>query len=244
VLLTGADTGELACRLRGEGAEPIEIPTIEIRAAGEAEMDEAIRRFGLYDWVVLTSANGVRALLGRFAEMNQTVPVGPRWAAVGPKTNAALEARGIEVAFVPPEETGSAIPSGMGDLEGRSVLLPRARRATPDLPDLLREQGARVHEVTAYETVEGPAESRPRLLRELARGVEAIVFTSGSTVRGLVSLLGEKTGELDLVSIVCIGPVTGRAAEEAGLRPTAIAEQRSPEGVVTALLSCKEYIDA
>lgn len=243
VLLTGADTGELAEHLRDAGAEPIEIPTIAIRPASVEEVDQAIDRLESYDWVVLTSANGVRALFGRLAEKDRSVPPGPRWAAVGPKTKAALEAEGVEVEFVPPAGTGSAIPAGLGDLEGRNVLLPRARMATRDLPDVLRRLGAHVDEVTAYETVEGPEESRPRLLRELSRGFEAIVFMSGSTVRGLVSLIADEVAALD-AAIVCIGPVTARVAEAAGVRPTAVAEHRTPSGVLTALLSCKEHVDA
>src|SRR5713101_3958693 len=104
-----------------------------------------------FEWVVVTSAAGVDSL--------PAVPAGPRWAAVGQATAAALRARGVEADLVPPESGGAALASALPDPAGTRVLLVRASAADPDLPDGLRRRGASVTEITAYETIEGPGES-------------------------------------------------------------------------------------
>lgn len=234
VLVAASDGEAIARRLEEAGAIPVGVPTIAIRPVVSPALDAALREAGRYDWIVVTSANGVAAVFDRFRAAGSEVPAGPRWAAVGPKTAAALDARGVTPDVVPDAGIGAAIPADIGEIAGRRVLLARAAGAGEDLPEILRRRGADVDDLVAYETVEGPAESRGALEAALEEGLDAAIFTSGSTARGFVRLAGG-TRALDGVVVVVIGPSTAAAAREAGIEPDAVASERSPEGLVAAL---------
>lgn len=201
ILLTrpaGADD-PLAVALESRGHRVIAVPTVVTRriAVDWPALDT-------FDWVVLTSAAGVAAL--------PATPRGPRWAAVGPATANALRARGVEVDAVPGEANGAELAAALPDAGGARVLLVRASLADHDLPDALRARGAAVEELTAYETVEGPEESREPLRRAMSdAGVTAVVFASGSAARGYVKLGGSLR-----VPAVTIGPRTSQVAREQG----------------------------
>ena len=237
VLVTGPEAERLAAPLAARGAIPVAVPTIAIRAVtGTGPLDAAARGAGEFDWVVLTSARGARALFERRrAQGLSAVPAGPRWAAVGPATAAALEAEGVTVECVPPAGTGAAIAASLGDVAGARVLLPRARIASRDLPAALTARGARVEEVVAYDTEIGPESSRAPLARALAEGIEAAVFTSGSTVQGFARLATDPRAALADVVTVCIGPATARALRSLGVAPTRVAARRTPEALAEAV---------
>lgn len=232
VLVTSPSGEETARLLEAAGATPVSVPTIETRAVESPVLDAALADPAAYDWIVVTSANGAAAVLDRLDVTGAAG--GPRWAAVGPKTAAALEAGGIAVDHVPEAGFGAAIPDGMGDLSGRRVLLARAAGAGEDLPAILRERGADVDDLVAYETVEGPESSRAAIEAALDSGLDAAIFTSGSTARGCVRLAGGPRA-LAGVAVVAIGPSTAAAVAEAGLRADAVAERPTPEGLVAAL---------
>lgn len=163
-----------------------------------------------YDWVVVTSAAAVALL--------PDVVRGPRWAAVGKSTAQALHVRGIEADFVPEEVNGAAVAAALPDPGGRRVLFVRASMASPDLPHGLRARGALVDEVVAYETVEGPASSSRPLREALSQpDVVAVLFASGSAVRGFIQLGGGTN-----LPAITIGPRTSAVARGAGF--TVIAE--------------------
>jgi uroporphyrinogen-III synthase len=156
--------------------------------------------------------------------------IASRVAAIGDGTAEALRGHGQEPDLVPAtfttEALGRAFPRGKG-----RVLLPRADIATPDLEEALREKGWTPVRVTAYRTTVPrslPAEAR-RALED--RRVDAIVFTSASTVDGFVELAGVVNGP----KVVCIGPVTARAARDAGFRVDAVAHPHTVEGLVSAV---------
>lgn len=234
VLVTSPSGEETCRRLEKAGAIPIAVPTIAIRPIEDPGFDVALERLAAYDWIVVTSANGVAAVFDRLRALERAVPDGPRWAAVGPKTAAALEAEGVAPAAVPESGVGAAIPDGMGELGGRRVLLARAATAGEELPAILRARGAEVDDVAGYETVEGPPESRGPLRAALEEGLDAAIFTSGSTARGFVRLAGDAR-ILEGAVVVVIGPSTEAAAREAGFEPVAVADERSPEALVAAL---------
>ena len=197
--------GELECR----GYRVIAVPTVVTRP-----LDVEWPALDRFDWIVLTSAAGVEAL--------PSTPHGPRWAAVGQSTAKALRARGVEVGVLPGEANGASLAEALPDPAGTRVLLVRASLADPDLPSGLRKRGAHVEEVTAYETVEGPEESRVELGRALSQpGLGAVVFASGSAVRGFVRLGG--ANELPAITI---GPRTSAVARQAGF--TVVAESAAP----------------
>ena len=201
ILVTRPAGGDdpLVVELQSRGHRVVAVPTVATRSVAVDWPD--ITRF---DWVVLTSAAGVAAL--------PETPSGPRWAAVGEATAAALRARGVGVDLVPAEASGTALAAALPDPAGARALLVRASLADGDLPDALRARGAFVTEVTAYETVEGPEESREPLHRAMSEaGVSVVVFASGSAVRGYVKLGGPVR-----VPAVTIGPRTSKVAREKG----------------------------
>jgi uroporphyrinogen-III synthase len=184
-----------------------------------------------FDWVVVTSATGVHALLDR-AEL----PGAVRWAAVGPRTAGALRERGIAAAAVPDQNRGvhiAAAIAAQADLGGLRILLARADAAAGDLPQALRAAGAAVEDLPVYHTVVGPEANRAAAARALADpDLRAAVFASGSAVRGLLRLGGERARDLPAVTI---GPATSAVAEEEGLHVVAEAARPGVEELVAAI---------
>jgi uroporphyrinogen-III synthase len=178
-----------------------------------------------YDWVVVTSAAGVDALTN--------LAPGPEWAAVGQATARALRARGVEPSVVPDESNGIALANALPEVYGKRVVLVRASAAASDLPERLRARGAEVDELAAYRTIEGPASSTEPLKAALSDSeLAAIVFSSGSAVRGYVALGGTTSWPA-----VTIGPRTTTVARQLGFRVAAEAQAQSAEALAAAVVS-------
>ena len=208
----------LAAALRERGYEVIAVPTVSTRRR-DVRWPELAR----FDWVVVTSAAGAAVL--------PELPSGPRVAAVGAATAAALRRRGIEVGLVPHEASGMALARELAVADGGRVLLVRASAAAPDLPAELRRRGAVVEEVIAYETVEGPARSGPALRAAMDRDdLAAVVFASGSAARGYLSLGGDSS-----VPAVTIGPRTSEVARRLGFTVAAEAAEQDANGLAAAV---------
>jgi len=217
---------EAAALLREIGADVVELPMIEIAepADGGAALRDAAGRLGSFDWVVFTSANAVERL---FACLRDARALGTaRVAAVGTKTAEALARHGVVADLVPPQFVAEALldafPAGTG-----TVLLPRAAVARDVLPDGLRAKGWRVEVVDAYRTV--PAQPSGQEL-ERAGGADAVMFSSSSTVTNFLAV-AERVPPV----VACIGPVTARAAEAAGLRVDVVAEESTVRSLVDGL---------
>jgi uroporphyrinogen III methyltransferase / synthase len=228
---------DFSALLRARGAEPLEVPTIEIRpVASTAGLDRAIEDLaaGRYDWVVLTSVNGVAAARARAEALGHgpTAITRASVAAVGPATEAALRDWGIVPDLVPEAATtaalGQALPAGRG-----TVLLARADLANPQLGVLLRDKGWTTTEVVAYHTV--PVGSLdPAARRRLDRGeVDWVAFTASSTVEGF--LRGYGGPPPPGVRVAAIGPVTADTARSAGIRVAATATEHTIGGLVAAI---------
>jgi uroporphyrinogen III methyltransferase/synthase len=240
---TQADS--FAAALAVAGFEPVFFPVIEIRPFEEnVALDRAIAKLGCYDWIVFTSVNGVDAFFERLPSPRLRHPspfqgegTGVRVAAIGPKTAHALISRGVTPDFVPDEYVAEAILPGLGDLCGRWVLLPRAEIARKALPEAIAAAGGVAHEIAVYQTV--PTEPDPEGLAALKSGVEAVTFTSPSTVENFVELV-HRAG-LDPLhlpgnpKIACIGPITQQAALEEGFTDVIVAEEYTTEGMVGLL---------
>lgn len=237
-----AQASALVSALAGRGAEVVCCPVLELRPVVDAACDAALKRVGSYDWVVLTSARAVEFLferlfsLGMDARALSTTKV----ATIGTATAAALRARGISSDLVPPAYHSRALADallGTGLSSGDRVLCPRARVASDELPSALRAAGVRCDVVTLYETVvparNAATETGIAALR--AGDVDAVTFTSPSSVRNLVELLGGDTSPLERVDLFSIGPVTTRALERMGLSVSAEAEVHTVPGLVEAL---------
>jgi uroporphyrinogen-III synthase len=227
-----AQSEELADRLTALGAEVLLAPTIEVVPPDPGgPLDRAIAQAadGRFDWVVFTSASGVRAWTTR-AEALGRAPPRARLAAVGDATAGMLREVGLEPDLVPETYTtaalGAAFPSGRGRL-----LLARADLATSELEAVLRTKGWTPLRVDAYRvrSVHALPERTVSALRE--GRVDAVTFTSPSTVDGFVRVAGQPSG----LAVVCIGPVTAAAAEAAGYRVDEIADPHTSEGLLQAV---------
>ena len=249
VLITRAkdQAGSLAAELETLGATVVEIPAIEIRPpASYVALDATLNNIENYDWLILTSVNGVEALFARM----QTLGFGPEKllhlniAAIGPATEEAIEVHGLPVDVVPEKYVAESVVEALREqVRGRRVLLVRARVARDVIPEELRKAGARVHVVEAYETVV-PEESRARLQQALSdpKGrPTAITFTSSSTARNFVTLLGsdEPAKTLHGITIASIGPVTSATLRELGLSVDVEAAEYTIPGLVKALAERK-----
>jgi len=238
VAVTRADdqADALCAALEARGAEPVRTPTIRIEPPPSLfELDAALAAVARYDWLVFTSANGVRIACDRAKEIGAG-PFGSggrRVAAVGRVTAAALEARGVPVAFVPSPEGSSALARALPNVEGRRVLLARGDKADAALGRILSGRGAGVDQVTAYLTV--PVAPAGRGLDELSIGVDAITFTSPSTVAGFVSLGPDWRGLIRRTAVATIGPTTTAAAMTRGLGVHAEAKERTTAALVEAV---------
>ena len=241
VLVTRSRTqaGALSELLSQEGAQPLEVPTIEIQPLDDyTELDDALGELPDYDWVVFPSANAVEVVFDRLAGLGRDARAfhSARVAAIGSATADSLRTRGIVADFVPEEFVSESVADGLSHriASGQRVLLPQADIGRQALAEGLAAHGADVHKVTAYRTVT-PQDSAARLATLLEEGVDVATFTSSSTVRNLAALLEGDLKGLAQVKIACIGPVTAAAARDAGLEVDIMATEYTVAGLVEAL---------
>jgi uroporphyrinogen III methyltransferase/synthase len=232
--------GNLALRLRALGAEAIELPAIEIRPADDyAALDSAIGNLSGYDWLIFTSANGVRYFLERLDRSTLDIrAIRGCLAAIGPATRAALESLHLKVDRMGVEFVAESLLDAFAseDVAGKRILLARAAVARDTLPAGLRARGAIVDVAPAYRT--GPPDdlaSRAHELLDGPRKPDWITFTSSSTVQNVVAATG--AGALTGVRIASIGPVTSATARKLGLEVTVEASRYDETGLLEAILS-------
>jgi uroporphyrinogen-III synthase len=267
--------GALSAELRKLGADVVEIPFIEIRKPRSFKpLDAALKNLSSYDWLILTSVNGVEAMWERMEKLSfrwtARVREGHeftrantrnfkkaalaaegrlRIAAIGPATKKAIEKRGVKVDVVPKEYVAeSVVRSLRRKVNGKRVLLVRAKVARDVIPRELRKAGARVDVVEAYETVV-PKSSRRRLqaaLKNPKRRPQVVTFTSSSTVRNFVELLGCRQAkargqecprhtDLGAIRMASIGPVTSATLREFGLPVDINAREFTIPGLAAAI---------
>ncbi len=246
VLVTRArDQAAALCDLlSGAGAVPVLLPAIAVEAAEDLlPLDRAMERLWLGGWLAFTSANAVTIVLerrsrrksGAFdAEHLAAMPAGVRVAAVGPATAKALQARGVHIDAMPAEHIGAALAGALGDLAGKVVVLPGSDIARDETAEALRAAGALVERVTVYRTSSAEPDAQGKA--ELGRGVDAVTFTSPSTVRGLMERLEPPLVQKVREAVVaCIGPTTAAAARAAGLEVAVHPHEHTIEALVNAL---------
>jgi uroporphyrinogen-III synthase len=237
--------GALSSGLRKLGAQVIEIPFIEIRRPRSYKpLDAAVERIANYDWLILTSVNGAEAIWDRVKKngVGKTQLRHLKIAAIGPATKKAIESHGLKVHIVPKEYVAeSVVRSLRRKVAGKRVLLARAKVARDVIPRELRKLGAEVDVVEAYETVI-PRHSRARLravLKDAKRCPHVITFTSSSTVRNFVQLLGENLRRRPRQRFASIGPVTSSTLCELGLPVDIEAKEYTIPGLVGAIVRSK-----
>lgn len=236
----------LAGLLRKNQFEPVFFPVIEIAAADPQPLDEALQNLASFDWLVLTSANGVRAVWERLEALQiSTLPANLRIAVIGPKTAQTLRGMGVQPDFIPDEYVAEAILSGLGDVRGKRILLARADIARRALADAIRDAGGEAVEITAYRNVD--AEADPIGLEAIRSGVDVITLTSASTAHGFARQMRDAGYDPQALPgkpiYACIGPITADAAREEGLPVALVAEEYTIEGLVKGLMDLSKSAD-
>ncbi len=231
---------EFAEKLAAKGAEAVVFPTIKLvpPSDGYTALDDAIVRVGTYDWLCFASTPAVHAFCERLAYANKDARAfsTARIAAVGPATADALRAHGLCVDFQPSVMTGAGLGAELPEEPfGKNFLVPRAKDGDNGSTDALTAREGTVDAVIAYENVVDAADA-DALRQRLSDGtIDAITFTSSSTVKNFVSALGGMTFPASVV-VACIGPSTAKTAEETlGRAPDLIADMPTMDGLIGAL---------
>lgn len=246
VLVTRAahQAGKLSEGLRAQGAEPVEVPVLEIRPPASFEpLDAALRKLDSYDWLILSSANAVRALKERAEVLGIAIVQQSRLqvAAIGDATAVAARKAGLKIALVPEAYVAESLVEGLlQSLQKQSsrqrILLARAAVARDVIPDALRASGAEVEVVDAYRNVL-PEFAPNQLRRAVAEGLDAATFTSSSSVTHLAEAarVAGVCWPLAGVPAVSIGPITSQTLRELGWPPAAEAVASDIPGLTAAV---------
>jgi uroporphyrinogen-III synthase len=235
--------GSLSASLRSLGAAVIEIPFLEIRKPQSYQpLDDALRNIKTYDWLIFTSANGVEAMWERVRRLRVTRAnlKHLQIAAIGPATKKAIVQHGLKVKMVPEEYVAESVVTGLRDkVNGKRVVLIRAKVARDVIPEELRAAGAHVDIVEAYETVV-PEKSRARLrslMKSTTRRPHIVTFTSSSSARNFAALLGNvNAGSLTGIQLASIGPVTTATLRELQLPVAIEAREFTMGGLIRAIM--------
>jgi len=227
---------ELAEPLEALGAEALLLPAIEIREAQNPQpLQDAIARLDSYDWLIFTSANGVRYFTEVLDKSSRDLrSLKARICAIGPATRAAVEALHLKVDLMPVEYVAESLVKAFAqeDLQFRRILLPRAAVARDLVPRELSRRGAQVDVVDAYQTV-APSGLAERARLALDKKPHWITFTSSSTATNFISAAGRDA--LAGIKIASIGPITSATLREHGIEPTVEAQPHTVAGLVDAI---------
>lgn len=243
VLVTRAahQAGKLSEGLRALGAIPVEVPVLEIQPPEDfAPLDAALAALPTYDWLILTSANTVRALAARAAELSISLRdgTGVKVAAIGEATASAAWSEGLRITLTPESYVAESLVAALsGQVAAQRILLARAAVARDVIPDALRAAGAEVDVVDAYRNA--MPETAPAKLRgAMASGVDAATFTSSSSVTHLRAA-AQAAGlgwPFAGVAAVSIGPITSVTLRDSGWAPAIEAERSDVPGLIAAMV--------
>lgn len=243
ILVTRAahQASKLSQALRDLGAEPVEVPVLEIQPpASYAPLDRALRQLSSYNWLILTSANTVYAVADRAQEQGIALSgaASLRVAAIGSATAEAAKEAGLAVSFVPESYVSESLVLGILErFEGWRILIARAAIARDVIPDALRAAGAEVEVVEAYRNVL-PASAPEQLRVALAQPVDVATFTSSSSVTHLAEAAAKAGIAFPFggVPSISIGPITSQTLREMGWPPAAQAQRSDIDGLVAAVI--------
>jgi uroporphyrinogen III methyltransferase/synthase len=246
ILVTRASeqAGALTSKLKSAGAIAIDAPAIKLQDPPDwSPCNRAIEQLAEYRWILFTSQNTLPRLLARMQTRGLGIDAlrSAGLVAVGEATARGLREAGLTVENVPDEYRAEGVLEllARSELEGVRILLPRALVAREELPEGLRARGAIVDVAPVYETVADPAGAEIAR-REMARGVDAVTFTSASTATHFLQALGADgdSSALDPLRQIClasIGPITSARLRRLGLEPSVEADPFTVEALVEAL---------
>src|SRR5436309_8629797 len=233
--------GDLVRALQDHGAEAVIAPVIRIQPLDNlGALRAALTGLSAYRWVVFTSQNAVQIVFDRLVAWGLTPRVfsPTAVAAIGTATADALTVRGVVPAVIPAEFVAEALAEALiqrGALGGARVLIPSAEDAREALAAGLRRHGATVENIAVYRTVPVQADLSG-LAKDINRGrIDAVTFTSSSTVRSFVALVGRPTATSGRFVAATIGPITADTARELGIREIIEAEPHTVPGLVESL---------
>jgi len=224
-------------RLEAKGAIPIFFPTIEIKmAADTAALDQAIKNIEAYDWVVITSANGVNFFLQRMEELgiDSAILNKKKIATVGTVTQEKLASKNIKVDFIPAQFVADILGETLPINKGDKVLLPQSDIARKKLISQLKDRGAIVNSFTAYET-RTKSIDLDSMNELIGSDLDWICFTSASTAKGLEQAFKDHQKEIPNTPCAVIGPVTQKAALAKGFNVVASADPHTVDGLIAAM---------
>jgi len=230
-----AQSSMLAEPLEALGAETLFVPVIEIVPAATSLLERAIGELDTYDWLIFTSANGVRHFVEALDRSGRDLrALKAKLCAIGPATRSAIAALHLRVDVMPAEYVAESLIEALAgeDLRGKRILLPRAEVARDLVPVTLKERGAIVDVVDTYRTVI-PADAAAAAKDALARKPQWITFTSSSTVKNLIAVAGREA--LEGIKVASIGPVTSATARGLGISVDVEADPHTIEGLVAAI---------
>lgn len=239
VLVTRAagQNAKLSALLVERGAISVEFPTIRIVPPTDfSPLDEAIANLESYDWLVLTSVNGVLHFWLRLQALKKSIadlqPL--KIAAVGPATAAELQKLGVQVNHIPPKHVAESLVETLPVRAGERVLYPTSDIARDVLAKGLAKRGVTVERVEAYRT-EPVTESGN--LRQLLPTLDVLTFTSASTARNFVALLktDNPAAAIGDAIVACIGPIAAETARSTGLPVHVVPKTYTIAGLISAL---------
>lgn len=229
--LDGAE--EMAKYIKEKGGEPVLLPAIELRRIRNFKIEKAIKNIKKYDWLIFTSANAVEIFFEILSEKRMDVRelFGIKIGVIGEKTAESLTKRGIFPDLIPKKFVAESIIEEFRkiDVKGKRFLIPRAEVAREILPEELKNMGANVEVLPTYRTVK-PKGLRKRILKELMRGVDMVVFTSSSTVKNFMEI--KEVRKILKVPIAVIGPITAETLMKYGFKPSVIPNKYTAESLV------------
>ena len=242
VITRAADQApEFSRLLTDKGAEVLSFPTIQIAPPKSwTSVDQALRQIASYDWILFTSVNGVSLFFQRLKTLGGDIRdlKGLRIGAIGPKTSAKLQALGLKVDAFPNEYRAEALANVLGHVKGRSILLARAEEARDVLPKTLEARGARVTVAVVYRTLKPRHLSKEVKERLLNGDIDAVTFTSSSTVDGFMQHFTsrEKRRIFERTKAAAIGPITAATLKEHDVHPSIRAKRYTIEALAKALV--------
>jgi uroporphyrinogen-III synthase/uroporphyrinogen III methyltransferase/synthase len=244
ILVTRAahQAGKLSEGLRLAGAEPVEVPVLEIRPPASYDpLDQALRHIYGYDWFILTSANTVRAVAERAGILKLSLrDVGPHVAAIGQATAEAARTAGLHVTLTPESYVAESLVAALATrIQGKHILLARAAIARDVIPDALRKAGATVNVVDAYQNAI-PDAAPEQLRAALASRIDAATFASSSSATHLAEVARAAGIRFPFAGVraISIGPVTSATLRELGWEPAAEASPHDIPGLIAAVALC------
>lgn len=233
-------SAELADPLESLGAEALLLPAIEIcEPSDAAPLHNAIERLDSYDWLIFTSANGVRHFIDALDKSPRDLrSLKARICVIGPATKVAVETLHLKVDLMPKEYVAESLVETFAkeDLQFRRILLPRAAVARDLVPRELSRRGATVDVVEAYRTI-APDDLAERATAILNRHPHWIAFTSSSSVTNFIAATGREA--LAQIKIASIGPITSATLREHQVEPTVQAQPHTIPGLVESITNFK-----